>query len=71
MQPSLIAGEDHCESALEGRNLVVEAMLITIEDSNTTLAELLVGWILINKMSNRCSVVELLCLLNPDIALIL
>ena len=71
MHPSLIAGEDHCEAALEGRNLVVEAMLIAIEDANKTLAELLVGWILINNMSNWCSVVELLCLLNPYIALIL
>ena len=70
MHPSLIAVEEHCEFALEGRNLEVKAMLIKLKDSDTTLAELLVGRFSINNMSIWCSVFVLFCLLNPDIALI-
>ena len=56
VHPSLMAGKDHTVFALEGRNLVVEAMLTAIEDSNMTLAVLLVGRVCINCMSIWCLV---------------
>jgi hypothetical protein len=68
VHPSLIAGEDDSEFALECGNLEVEAMVVTIEDSNTTLAELLEGWVCINKMSIWCLVSLSFGFLNPDIA---
>jgi hypothetical protein len=71
MHPSLIAGEDHSVISLEGRNLEVEAMVITIKNSDASLAELLVGWVRKNKMSIWCLVAVLFFLFNPDIALIL
>jgi hypothetical protein len=56
VHPSLIAGEEHSEYALKGRNLVFEAILITIKDSDTSLAGKLVGWVCINNMSIWCLV---------------
>jgi hypothetical protein len=56
VHPPLIAGEDNSESALDGCNLVIEAMLISIKDSDTTLAGLLVGRVCINNMSIWCLV---------------
>jgi hypothetical protein len=38
VHPSLIAGEESTEFALQGRNLEVEALLIMIKDSDATLA---------------------------------
>jgi hypothetical protein len=69
VHPSLIACEDNSEFALEGRNLEFEAMLITIKDSDTTLAGLLVGRVCINDMSIWCLVGVSFCLIYPDIAL--
>jgi hypothetical protein len=68
VHPSLIAGEDHSEFALEDRNLEVEAMLITIKDSDMTLANLLVGRVCINNMSVWCLVGLSFGFFNPDIA---
>jgi hypothetical protein len=68
VHPSLIAGEDHSEFALECRNLEVEAMLIKIKDLKTALAELLEGRICINKMSLWCLISISFVLFNPDIA---
>ena len=48
VHPSLIAGESHGVLALNGRNLVVEAMISTIKDSDTALAGLLPGRICID-----------------------
>lgn len=56
MYPSLIAGEDYTEFALEGRNLEVEAMLIAMKDSYTTLPGCHVGWVWINNMAIWCLV---------------
>jgi hypothetical protein len=56
MLPSLIAGEDHSKITYDGLNLVVETMLTTIKDSDTTLAGRLVAWICINNMSIFCLV---------------
>jgi hypothetical protein len=61
LHPSLIASEFHCELAMKGRNLIVEAMLITLKDSDTTLAGRLVGWVCINNMTIWCRVVALFC----------
>ena len=68
MHPSLIACEDHCEFALEGRNLEVEAMLIMLKDSDTTLAGLLASWGCKDSMSIWCLVGLYFGPLNPDIA---
>ena len=68
MHPSLIAGEDHTEFALEGRNLVVKALLTTIKDSDTTLTGLLKGRFCINYMPVRCIVGACFGPFNPDIA---
>jgi hypothetical protein len=68
MHPSLIGCEDHSEFALESRNLEVKAVLITIKDSNTALAELLESRICIEKMPSWCHVGETFGPFNPDIA---
>ena len=68
MYPSLIAGEDHTEFALERRNLEVEALVISFKYSDTTLARLLVGRICINNMSLWCLVGVTFGLFYPDIA---
>ena len=68
MHPSLIGSEDHSEFALESRNLEVKAVLITIKDSNTALAELLAGRVCIEKMPSWCHVGETFGPFNPDIA---
>lgn len=60
-----MAGEVHCEFALNSRNLEVEAMLITIKDSDTTLAKLLVGRVCINFMSIWCIVGAYFCPFSP------
>ena len=69
MHPSLMAGKDHTVFALEGRNLVVEAMLTAIEDSNMTLAVLLVGRVCINSMSIWCLVGVSFAETSPDISI--
>ena len=69
MHPSLIAGEDHTEFALEGRNLVVKAMLITIKDLDMTLAETLVCRVCMNNMPIWCLVGASFGPFNPDITL--
>ena len=68
MHPSLIAGEDHTEFAFESRNLEFEAILISIKDSDTSLAGLLVGRICINNMSIWCLVGVNFCPFDPDVA---
>ena len=68
MHPSLICSEYHSEFALESRNLKVEAVLITIKDSDTTLAKLLAGRVCIYKMPIWCHVGETFGPFNPDIA---
>ena len=68
LHPSLVAGEDHTECALEGSNLAVKAMLISIKDSDSTLTELLVGRVCINNMSIQCIVGIYFGLLKPDVA---
>jgi hypothetical protein len=68
VHPSLIAGEDHSEFAFESSYLEFEAILITIKDSDTSLARLLVGWVFINNMSIRCLVGIYFGTLNPDVA---
>ena len=68
MHPSLIGGEDDSEFALEGRNLEVETMLITIKDSNTALTEILAGRVCIEKMPSWCHVGVTFGPLHPDIA---
>jgi hypothetical protein len=69
VHPSLIAGEDHCEFALDGRNLEVEAFIIAIKDLDMTLAGRLVGRVCIYNMSFWCCVGVSFGLFNPDIAL--
>jgi hypothetical protein len=68
VHPFFIAGEGYGVFALKGSNLVVEAMLSPIKDSDTTLAGLLPGRICIDKMSRWCLVGEILGPLDPDIA---
>jgi len=53
---------------LEGCDLEVEAMLITIKDTDTALAELLVDRVCIEKMSSWCHVGVTFGPFNPDIA---
>ena len=67
MHPSLIAGEDHNEFALEGSNHELEAMFVAIEDIDTTLAILLVGRVSINNMSVWCLVDVFFGPCDPDI----
>ena len=67
VHPSLIAGEGHGVFALKGSNLVVEAILSTIKDSDTTLAGILQGRICIDSMTSCCFVGETLGSLNPDV----
>ena len=54
VHPSLKAGEGHGVLALNGRNLVIEAMHSTIEDSDMALTGLLPGWICIDMMTRWC-----------------
>ena len=68
MHPSLIAGKGHTEFAFESSNLKVEAILITIKDSDPSLAGLLVGRVCSNKMSIRCLVGLYFGPFYPDIA---
>jgi len=68
MHPSLIGSEDHSEFALKGRNFEIEAVLITIKDSDTALAELLEGRVCIEKMPSWCHVGVTFGPFNPDIA---
>jgi hypothetical protein len=68
VHPSLIAGEDHTEVALEGRNLVVKAMNVTTNQFDTTLAGFLVSRLCINKMSSWCLIGASFGRFKPDIA---
>jgi hypothetical protein len=70
VHPFLIAGEDHAEYALECCNLKAESMLITIKDSDATLAGHLEGRVCNNFMSIWCLVDVSFGLFNPDKALI-
>lgn len=69
VHPFLIAGEVHSEFALEGCNLVFEAMLVLIKDSDTTLAGLVACGGFDNFMSCWCRILAFFCLFSPDIAL--
>jgi hypothetical protein len=63
-----MAGEDHSEFACKDRDLVFEALLITLKDSETTIAGLLGGRFCKNNMSFWCSVSLCFCPFHPDIA---
>ena len=66
MHPSLIAGEGHTEYALECCNLIGKAILITIKDSDATLAGHQEGRVCKNFMSIWCLVGVSFGLFNPD-----
>jgi tetrahydromethanopterin S-methyltransferase subunit D len=68
VHPSLIAGEVDGVLALKGSNLVVEAMLSTIKDFETTLAGLLAFRFCINKMASFCLIGSTYGPFDPDIA---
>jgi hypothetical protein len=68
VHPSFKAGEGHGELALNGRNLVIEAMHSTIEDSDMALTGLFPGRVCIDKMTRWCLVGETLGPFDPDIA---
>lgn len=67
MHPSLIGCEDDCVFALKCHDLEVEAALITIKDTDTALADLLVGRFCIEKMTCRRHICVTFGPLNPDI----
>jgi hypothetical protein len=68
VHPFLIAGEVDDVLAFFGRDLVVEAMLSPIKDSDMTVAGLLPGRICIDSMTRWCLVGETFGLFVPDIA---
>ena len=68
VHPSLIAGEFHGVLAFIGRNLVVEAMLSPIKDSDMTVTRFLIGRVCIDNMTRRCLVGGTFGLFVPDIA---
>jgi hypothetical protein len=56
VHPFFIDCEGHSKFAFEGRNLIVEAILITIKDSDIDFAKVKVGGLCINNMSIWCLV---------------
>ena len=69
VHPFLIAGEVHSEFALDGCDLVFEAMLVLIKDSDTTIAGLVAIGGLDNFMSWWCRILAFFKLFSPDITL--
>ena len=56
LHPSFVANDYYPVFAMKYRNLVVEAMLVTLKDSDTTISGLLVGRVSTNNMSIWCLV---------------